>query len=85
MMEKRYAELAKMRASRNAERAQLVELQKIAESTKNTAIRVLQAEKLLYPALADDIEQMIKSQITVCSKATRNLQKRIEVIDLIYH
>ena len=84
-MTRRYDELAKKRASKIAERSELVQLQKIAERSMTSAISALEAEKLLYPGLAEDIDKMIKRQISACSKATRDLQTRIDILDLIYY
>jgi len=83
-MEKRYAELAAKRAEKDAVIAKLVRLKTIAETAMLKAIAELEAEKLLTPELASDIERIIRRQTYAYTRTIEVLDQKIECIYVTY-
>jgi hypothetical protein len=83
-METRYAELAAKRAKKDAVIAKLVRLKTIAETAMLKAIADLEAEKLLTPELASDIERIIRRQTYAYTRTCEVLDQKIECIYVTY-
>jgi hypothetical protein len=83
-MEKRYAELAAKRAEKDAVIAKLVRLKTIAETAMLKAIAELEAEKLLTPELASDIERIIRRQTYAYMRTCEVLDQKIQSAYVTY-
>lgn len=80
-MEKRYAELAAKRAEKDADIAKLERLKTITKTAMLKAIADLEAEKLLSPELASDIERIITREIYVYTRTCEVLDEKIKVLE----
>jgi hypothetical protein len=83
-MEKRYAELAAKRAEKDAHIAKLVRLKTITKTAMLKAIADLEAEKLLSPELAGDIERIIAREIYVYTRTCEVLDDKIKAVEFRY-